>query len=440
MQPGAAEKRAISNLVVRFTTEDGRQHAKKLIQAMQVPLDIHPDLVDAATSASLDVDTAQLKSAVFIALGLTAKQCGAQASIFLSALTELQQRDATNGLLQCGDMSLEEATMFCFGRIGGKAYIHLRLTLLEHTGFQHSDLLRPDIEFFWNLRGDWSAVIQKGMSNGSSNFYHYALLAKLLQEDPKTACARLTSTALAAAFQGIGQSFYGVSSRCLFSCLCRVLRFHSRPDIVDDLHLKLHPRPSLTHGCALQRLSCRSPWREAVIQQMQSALEESSSRTAFHDNSEARSRYMFGRLLFFLEGHAATTFQHQVAAADVPGGDALRWFIENCTLDMAVGACQALLRTKRVMNERVKSCHEIHHGATLAQFLVKAFKVGVAAVQTCDRGLGALTAKSILRGVPNGRVASDGTARRTYTDDEIQAMFEACKVNARESLLLRLLL
>lgn len=434
MQP---EKRAISNLIVRFTTEDGRQHAKRLIQALQVPLNIHPDLVDAATNASMDLDTTQLKSAVFTALGLTAKQCGAQAPVFLSALTELQQREATNGLRQCGDMSLEEATMFCFGRIGGKAYLHLRMTLLEHTGFQHSDLLRPDMEFFWNLRGDWSAVTPKGRSNGLSNFYHYALLAKLLQEAPKTACVRLTSTALAAAFQGIGQSFYGVSSRSLFSCLCRVLRFHSRPDVVEDLHLKLHPH--LTHGCALQWLSGRSLWHAGAIQQIQSALAESASRTAFRDNNEAYNRYTLGRLLLLLQEHAATTFQHQVAAADAPGGDALRWFIENCTLDMAVDACRALLRAKRVMNERVKSCHEIHHGAGLANYLVRAFKVGIAAVQSCDRGLGALSAKSVLRGAPNERVAADGATRRTFTDDEIQAMFEACKHDARESLLLRLL-
>ena len=115
-------------------------------------------------------------------------------------------------------------------------------------------------------------------------------------------------------------------------------------------------------------------------------------------------------------------------------------FVQNCTLDMVKAAWIAFLRSGVVKNERVKRARDdIHHALNAASQSVAFLKDGFAAALGRDIGLEKLCAKTALRSIPNQRVAADDLKRRTFTDEEMQAMFEVVQDDARWSLLLRLL-
>ena len=105
---------------------------------------------------------------------------------------------------------------------------------------------------------------------------------------------------------------------------------------------------------------------------------------------------------------------------------------------MVTEVLRAFLAARSVRNECVKSAHEHHHAKTCAESSVSFYKVGISALLHTDIGLSALSVKSILKGLPNKRIAGDPSIRRTFADDEIQAMCQACQTDAKWILFLRI--
>ena len=162
------------------------------------------------------------------------------------------------------------------------------------------------------------------------------------------------------------------------------------------MHCSLHSRkvvPSLR----------QTPWYKDALEKLLEVLVDHYSRTAYAKDRHKWAKQLISAHVMFLREHVTKTFS--------PDKEPLAWFLENLTLDMAKGALTAFLSARTVRNERVKSTHEHHHAETCAMFAVGFYKVGISALLRTDIGLATLTAKSVLRGLPNKRVTADRSSR-----------------------------
>jgi hypothetical protein len=116
-----------------------------------------------------------------------------------------------------------------------------------------------------------------------------------------------------------------------------------------------------------------------------------------------------------------------------------KWFVGNCTLYMIQEGIKAYLIERKVYVERTKSAHKKHHAKPAADTIVSFVKQCLAPFISKEISLEKLSVRSFLRGLPSRRPAVDPSIRRTFEEDEIRAMFEACKEVARWSLIMRIM-
>ena len=134
--------------------------------------------------------------------------------------------------------------------------------------------------------------------------------------------------------------------------------------------------------------------------------------------------------------YAATEHGDAVTAA---GEGPFKWFAQCCDTDMIQKSIKAYLSERLVRPERTRGAKNRHHARTAANSICCFVKECLAPVLDRNISTETLGARSLLRGLPSQRIEADPSVRRTFTDEEIRAMFEACRDDARWSLILRIL-
>ena len=160
--------------------------------------------------------------------------------------------------------------------------------------------------------------------------------------------------------------------------------------------------------------------------------------TSYRAKREHAFCIKLGSTIKFLRHHSASTYQEEIQQQP-EATDALQWFVENCTLTMAKLAARSYVEGLAVKNDRVRSAREYHHGKPGACWIVAVFKDGLSALLPGSLDLSTLTVRSLLKSIENKRAAADPSVRRTYRDDEMDALMEACKDDARWTLILTIL-
>lgn len=166
----------------------------------------------------------------------------------------------------------------------------------------------------------------------------------------------------------------------------------------------------------------QSPWHAALFDDILAAERDNTDRTAFPAQRLQQVRRMLERFLTGL---------------DTWSRGRLRTFLASARQEDLEEAVREWLRGVRLRNDRVKARQRVHQASYMAHFALRFLGCG-AMRKRLGLGKFTCTAKTLLSGVPNRRVAADPTVRRTFTDEECEAMLRAARDPA-EALCLTLL-
>eukprot|EP00959_Pyramimonas_sp_CCMP1952_P210505 4405210-Pyramimonas_sp.AAC.1 len=98
---------------------------------------------------------------------------------------------------------------------------------------------------------------------------------------------------------------------------------------------------------------------------------------------------------------------------------------------MRVG--RVFVRRTGADNARARSCRTVHHAKRVATWRASIFKTGLATVRS-DLDQSWISTKALLHTTPNLRVPAAAEARRTFNLEAAEAMYQACRHDARWSL------
>jgi hypothetical protein len=117
----------------------------------------------------------------------------------------------------------------------------------------------------------------------------------------------------------------------------------------------------------------------------------------------------------------------QPRGGDVLSQDPLRWFLENCEVDMVESTILAYAAIGTVYNDRVKSAHSKHHADQRVTQMLSLFKLRLKDRVACHPQVVTMKANQLIGRIPNERIPFDEMQRRTYTDAEMDRMLDFVK-------------
>lgn len=177
-----------------------------------------------------------------------------------------------------------------------------------------------------------------------------------------------------------------------------------------------------------KRVSIESRWREAskwhadVLDEVL-AVEKTSIRSSFPDAYLRKIAATFCRFMFRLE-------------AFLRGRRPLQSFLREASSSELAEAVRWTIRQVQPDPKRTKGVRHQHHGMRDARQALHFLRGALASHLACS--LESFTPHTLLQGVPNARVVANPDARRVFTDEEVEALFNVARDPA-EVLMLTLL-
>jgi integrase len=163
----------------------------------------------------------------------------------------------------------------------------------------------------------------------------------------------------------------------------------------------------------------KDPWRKCLLEHILKK-HELRLNSSYADIRASKLRYNVARDLEFISDHAAGTFDAQIPR----GADPLKWFLANCTFQMAYDVILSRGLNHVADNSRVKSEHAQHHAIKHVSRMIALLK----RADICSNEIGHLTPSVFLGAIENQRIRHDGS-RREYTAEEVDSMVAAAKGN-----------
>lgn len=350
-----------------------------------------------------------------------------------AALAKLRTIGEKQCFRACGDISTEPALRFCFEARTPKELPTIRRALLLATGFRFAEELDHGWECVASLHDDFRNFDARVWLS----FDHYQAAAQTLGASPRAACAQCTASELQQKLEHAGGKL--IPDRTLFTIVSRELQSLGKSDVLEELRQRVHP--ALSGLSKFDWISRQSLWHTEFCAELVGMFATQYHQgTHFPKTSDEWRKKVTGGLFFFLQD-----FVHDHYSQEHPEmirkEDCLKWFLCNCTMQMATTALRAWLGQMTQRNEIVKSLEVKHHAQNAACHSVSLLKVAVALAQRkdVDDVLAELKPKQLLRQIPNRRIEADGRTRRTFTTEEIELMYEQVQDDARLSLIFKLL-
>ena len=189
----------------------------------------------------------------------------------------------------------------------------------------------------------------------------------------------------------------------------------------------------ITGVSAFDKVCLQSDWHKITAGSILENMLAHHSQSHFNAKHQMRWKNYVGRTLLFLHDFVALRNEHCGL-----GDGTLCWFLNNCTSEMALDAGLALLQNIQVHNE-CETEYDVHFAQNAASKWVSFVKHGIGSIQPDNESLQNITARQLLRSVPNKRVPAEGTTRRTFNQSELDALLESCKCDTRHTLVIILL-
>ena len=433
MKPGEVHLKALHIFILCFEEGAQREKVVEKLRKLRETLGIHPDLLNILDgSAVLDAQTKALQDELIVAFPGNCKEKTVSIGAFVAALFELRKISGANDVSQCGDVSVSTAVDFCVTWMSHMRNCQIRIWLLERTGFRHKDRLAQQMDLSRQCDKEHPYLDRNRLGLPLSKLLR---LYWLFNQPPLAVCETLSASQIAAVFSSQESLYEGVLVVSLFTCLGKLLERCGKNDVLSVLKQKLDPQ--VTGVTRYEWFVSQSSWHADVAGRIHEALLTVLCRTHYVEVHTRRWRNRVGMILFFLQRHVTEMYALEIREAGTSNG--LQLFLETCTHSQAEVACRELALQQKVRNDNVKSQRIAHHAESEMNSNVNFFKIGVASLQGSTSELLSLSSKRILQSIPNKRVEADGTVRRAFTQEEVEAMLHASEQDTRHILLIRIL-
>ena len=319
-------------------------------------------------------------------------------------------------------MSLQDGFNFCLSPWRGQKQV--RAAVIRRFGFRHSGGLEAVVATATQTRAEYDALALTQCQR-QNHFQTYLDFVGWVGRSPQNEFRHLTEDQLAQLVRG-ALHWSGKHFMVLKLSLASV----NRAEVAIALQRSLHP--DLTGASPQAWLCALSAWHEATLPQMVQGCCRCHKASFWRDRQEFETTTW--RICLHVRG-AAEGF----APANIDT-DPLRWFVETCDAALVQRALLILLRACRAQNELVRTVADIHHAKSQCIRFLNFMKNGLLAVRPC-LDLSAITARKLLREIPNQRTPADGASRRTLTLEEAERIIQAARGSndARAPMLLVLL-
>ena len=367
------------------------------------------------------------------ALSRLRKDTSGYRPLFSDAAHDLFELSGTIDLTVCGRVSFEEACNLIWRDVSTLSAPVVRLALLQATGCEHLVDLQAHFDAQQEVVKEYREIPAKPGGCYNERFADYTKLAQLLGSPPRLALATLSSAEFATRLQSEPMDRHQ-ASRC-YTVLKWIASQGDSSSQLDEIK-RLLP-------CHFLRTSKfdwakgLSAWHEAAFADIEARMLAYHNTTFFPETMRAQVQKRIGENALFLRVHVVA--EQKAGRFETGDTEPFRWFVENCTQDMVRDAILARLRAQSVRNEKVRTSQNVHHCSQRVHEVISFYKNGLRGLFRAELDFGPLDAKSFLAQVVNQREPADTSRRRTYSDQEIAALFLVCKDDVRWTLILTIL-
>lgn len=177
-----------------------------------------------------------------------------------------------------------------------------------------------------------------------------------------------------------------------------------------------------------QKFAQMSIWHELIVKDLLQ-LETKNTNSGYPKKHVRMIMARFGGFSLFLDA--------QARKINGDNSNALPKFLKTANVENITKVVEDFLRKQKVWNDRVKSQVHLHHAGKPASFCLRFLKGVFKKHIGCFPDVKKLTMNDLISNIPNLRVPADGSKRRTFTDQEIESMFNVAS-NPVETLILTL--
>lgn len=156
-------------------------------------------------------------------------------------------------------------------------------------------------------------------------------------------------------------------------------------------------------------------WRDVILTEiLQKHISRVEANSAYVEKTMNKLEYTSVVILRFIEEYARPNAPE--------GTDPIRWFLVRANLEDVRACVLAYGRNSRVDNSRVKNTLGDHHAKHQVNDILTFFRLSVSHILRCAASVSSISAGEILDEIENLRVAADASIRRTFLDEEVDAI------------------
>lgn len=345
---------------------------------------------------------------------------------FSKCMSELVRLAPPDGI--CSDLSLDAAIGFCRNPQNLRRFSMAKLNLLDFRGFP----LCGEIEACGARRLALSNLHDRIFHDRAVRFSTFVevdvhiggLIGGSMDVSPSVESDVFRNSILSLLAEKI-ESFARPSTAYL--CVSRVLA-ENNPELSVELEKRSSRR--MKNVRVVDYFREISPWNTRLLDSVMARYTRSVEKNSAYprecmETLEYRSVVIFN----FLEKFSSQNYD----------GRSLEWFLSNATIEMARSAILCYGSQIRIVPERNKNNHSVHHAKAGISNILSVFKKGLVGILSCHVEILGSTMSEFLSEIENRRLNDGVVVRRCYLESEIQSMLSVVENDSMWTLVLTIL-
>ena len=404
-----------------------RKVALQYLEALETKLDIHANFMHAFRDQTYADSLLRVFEGFHEVYGATPKTCNSREKLYkkfkisIADLEDILGRSFYDATSSYESLTADKfvAYVFHYNSVDGVAY---RQSLLHHLGYKFPFDANEQVERGQILKNEYT---EKILSH-KFTFECYVKLSSFLDGPP---LIKLKNASIEYIFNkfvnGHSSCDDTIALRSLFTMTASLLNALDRTDVLRELQRKLHPKISgITY---VTWFPAQSLWHQEFFDKLSDYVVQTHTETHFTSElcKERLSRHVHH--LMFMTNYAEEKYN-----------ECLRIFIDTCTVKKMVDCALQSLADMETHNERVKNTHQGHHADSKTRLWIMLFKAMAEISPQCI-DLSIVSTNDLICKVANKRVVSSEQGRRTFSNEEVEAMLEVVKHDAQLTLLMTIL-
>jgi site-specific recombinase XerD len=382
------------------------------------PLKLHLRYIDQQVDVDQHVETMQLYDKFKKRLVQNGVKRKTHYGSFITTLENLSHLSNIKDVSQCGDVSLVDAVNFCLGnrKKGANMWYHL----LAITGCKHSQAdVDAGIIASMKIKKRFGEVCKA--YEGSHTNIKLSNYKKLIAVFGET-YTNLVTMPNDEIFQIFMRTKNSDTRGQQYRLLAAELKLLNRSDALEYMNMLL---PFKVTGIAgITRIQQLSPWHKKLVDDsVEECMRVLSRRTHFQHTLRSHIGSRLSTQLDFIDEYTTLKYKTQMGTES----NAIKWFFDNCDVKMVQDCIIEFVKTRDIRNHTVKSANARHYAESPVQKMMTHFKGPWRSYIKCGDTIDAVTHAKIICHLPDKRESADSMKRRTYTDDEIDALMDVAE-------------